>query len=140
MTNPPTKLISIGDLSEQTGVHRETIRYYEREGVVPTPARSSSGRRLYTTSDANRLLFIRRCRDLGFSLADSQALAGLAAADTSTCAQVKLVVSKHRATLQGKLRDLRKLEKALAAMESTCPGSESTDCPILDKLKSDVLP
>ncbi len=107
--------------------------------MIPKPARSSSGRRLYNKADAERLRFLRPCRHLGFSLADSTALAQFAAADNSTCAEVKLVVTKHLETLQGKLKELRRLERALACMESTCPGSQSTDCPILNRLKSDEM-
>ncbi|MDX2259436.1 MAG: helix-turn-helix domain-containing protein [Hyphomicrobiaceae bacterium] len=128
--------MSIGALSAATGVNIETIRYYEREGLLRQPARTASGRRVYTVEDARRLAFLRRCRELGFSLADARTLAGLAEADAATCAEVKAVVVKHLADVRGKLADLKRLEKALTAMDRSCPGSDSTDCPILDALTS----
>ncbi|MDZ4843254.1 MAG: helix-turn-helix domain-containing protein [Hyphomicrobium aestuarii] len=126
--------IAIGELSVRTAVNIETIRYYEREGLLPKPLRGSNGRRVYAEADVERLQFLRRCRELGFSLADVSNLMSLAANGVATCADVKCVVSKHRADVRGKLMDLQRLDRALAAMEQSCPGSQSTDCPILASL------
>lgn len=126
--------LAIGELSARTAVNIETIRYYEREGLLPAPSRGANGRRVYRASDVERLQFLRRCRELGFSLADVRNLMSLAANGSTTCADVKSVVSKHRADVRGKLLDLQRLDRALAAMEQSCPGSESTDCPILASL------
>lgn len=127
-------LISIGALSEATGVNIETIRYYEREGLLPKPPRSSGGRRLYDGASVRKLSFLRRCRELGFSLAEAQALAALAGREDTTCAEVKGLVSRHLDDVRGKLKDLRRLERSLSAMANSCPGSASTDCPILESL------
>ncbi|MDX2288002.1 MAG: helix-turn-helix domain-containing protein [Hyphomicrobiaceae bacterium] len=131
---PTASMITIGVLSAQTGVNIETIRYYEREGLLPSPARSTGGRRVYAEDDVKRLRFLRRCRELGFSLSDARSLLSLAERDAATCAEVKTVVSKHLRDVRSKLAELRGLETALAAMETACPGSDSTDCPILDAL------
>ncbi len=129
-------MITIGSLSTQTGVNIETIRYYEREGLLPSPVRSSGGRRLYCENDVRRLRFLRQCRDLGFSLTDARSLLSLAERDATTCAEVKPVVSRHLASVKAKIADLRRLEAALTVMERACPGSDSTDCPILDALNA----
>ncbi|NJO56083.1 MAG: helix-turn-helix domain-containing protein [Rhodospirillales bacterium] len=127
--------MTIGDLARETGVHVETIRYYEREGLLPRPARSPSGQRRYREADVRRLAFLKRCRDLGFPLADARMLASLAEAADTTCADVKEVLAKHLRDVRAKLADLQALERALTAMEQICPGSVSPDCPILAELQ-----
>ncbi len=126
--------LAIGELAARTAVNIETIRYYEREGLLPKPTRGENGRRRYREADVERLQFLRRCRELGFTLATARTLMSLAACGETTCADVKSVVTQHRADVRGKLRDLQRLDRALAAMEKSCPGSQSTDCPILASL------
>lgn len=124
---------TIGKLSEATGVHIETIRYYEKIGVLPAPPRSDGGYRLYSREHLARLTFLRRCRELGFSLEEIRALLGLMEEDY-TCREVKRLTVDHLQTVRQKLKDLRKLERALASIVSQCDGGTTQDCPILDTL------
>jgi MerR family mercuric resistance operon transcriptional regulator len=126
--------LSIGALARRTGCNIETIRYYERTGLLPLPARDSGGRRRYGADDAKRLAFVRRGRQLGFSLADIRTLIGLAAGG-GRCADVRRVTLAHLAAVREKLADLGRLEAVLAAAAGRCRGAgRAPDCPILDVL------
>src|SRR3989441_13072757 len=92
--------VAIGELSRLTGVKIETIRYYERIKMLPAPPRTDSGRRVYGETDVRLLGFIRRARELGFSLDEVRALLRLGAPKTATCAEVKEIAAHH-------LRDIR---------------------------------
>ena len=91
--------LSIGALSDRTAVHIETIRFYERVGLLPEPPRSGGGHRLYTKEHRNRLVFIRRARDLGFSLKEVRALLGFGGG-RGTCARVKTITEQHIADIR----------------------------------------
>jgi MerR family transcriptional regulator, mercuric resistance operon regulatory protein len=125
---------TIGKLSEETGVNIETIRYYERIGLVPAPPRSQGRHRLYDDLHRRRLAFIRRSRALGFSLNDTRDLLGLARGHHLTCGEVKALTEQHIADIRGKIRDLRKLDRVLSQLAGKCRGSTVPDCPILDAL------
>jgi len=129
-TNPR---LTIGALSERTKVSVETIRYYERIGILPKPPRSAGGHRLYAGEHRQRLVFIRRSRELGFSLDQVRALLGLRDG-RRTCARVKTITEQHIADIRRKLKDLKRLERVLSAMAAQCPGDEMPDCPILEAL------
>ena len=133
-TNPRAVSLSIGDLSRHTGVNIETIRYYERIGLLPAPPRSQGRQRLYDETHRQRLAFIRRSRDLGFSINDTRDLLGLARGHNLTCAQVKALTEQHVADIRAKIRDLRKLDQVLSQLAAKCKGSCVPDCPILDTL------
>lgn len=124
---------SIGAAARQSGVAIETIRYYERTGIVPPPPRSASGRRVYGAAEIGRLAMIRRCRDLGFPLADVRVLLDLAQDQSGTCAEVKSLAEGHLAEVRNKLRDLKALETALAELVAGCAGGKRA-CPALRKL------
>jgi MerR family mercuric resistance operon transcriptional regulator len=125
--------MQIGEVSRQTGVHIETIRYYEREGLIPSPPRSSSGRRQYGPEDIRCLTFVRRCRDLGFTLKEVRGLLGLVDGGY-TCSEVREIAHLQQARIQQKISDLQKLDRTLAEMAAQCPGDELPDCPIIDAL------
>jgi MerR family mercuric resistance operon transcriptional regulator len=125
---------SIGDLSARTGVHIETIRYYEKIGLLPAPPRSDGGHRLYTTAHRVRLVFLRRSRALGFSIAEIRTLLALLDGGSYTCGDVKAVTVDHLHTIRAKLRDLRELETALVRLTALCDGGGTQACPILDTL------
>ena len=135
---PNTKLrpavITIGDLSEQTGVNIETIRYYERIALLPSPPRSAGRHRQFDDSHRQHLAFIRRARELGFSIEEIRALAGLADGAAMTCDAVKAMTDRHIAEVREKIRDLKKLERVLTALARQCHGTRVPDCPILDAL------
>ena len=126
--------LAIGALSEQTGVNIETIRYYERIGLLPNPPRSLGRHRIYDDIHRRRLAFIRRSRALGFSLNDTRDLLGLARGHDLTCFEVKALTEQHIADIRGKIRDLRKLDRILSELARKCRGSTVPDCPILDAL------
>lgn len=128
---------SIGALSKRTGVNVETIRYYEKVGLLSPPPRTSGGHRLYATGELRRLRFIRRARELGFSLDEVRALLTLAQSSQTPCAQVKEIASAHLADVQSKIADLVRLESTLAETVSKCVDDRSPECPVLDALWSE---
>lgn len=127
--------LQIGELSRRTGCNIETIRYYERIAVLPTPARSAGRYRVYDTADVRRLAFIRRARELGFTLDEVRALLGLAA-DESACADVRELAEKHLAAVRAKIADLQAMEHVLADAVRHCAAGEMPGCPIIDALST----
>ena len=127
--------LSIGKLSERARVNIETIRYYERIGLVPAPPRSEGRHRLYDESHCRRLVFIRRSRELGFSLHEIRELLGLTHGHKLTCHAVKGLTEQHVADIRRKIKDLRRLERVLRDLASRCHGNEVPDCPILEALE-----
>jgi MerR family mercuric resistance operon transcriptional regulator len=124
----------IGELSRLSGVNIETIRYYERIKMLPPPPRTAGGRRVYGATDLRLLVFIRRSRELGFSLDEIRALLRLGAPGTASCSEVKEVATRHLADIRAKLGDLKKLERLLAKTVARCSGKSAPDCPVLDIL------
>lgn len=125
--------LTIGKLSDQTGVKIETIRYYEKIGLMPKPPRKQSGHRVYDGALVQRLRFIRRGRELGFSLDNIRGLLGLEDKKPS-CAQVYDISTEHLDEIRKKIADLKKLEKSLSAMAQKCNRNESPDCAIIKGL------
>jgi len=136
-TNARAVGLSIGDLSRHTGVSIETIRYYERIGLLPASPRTQGGHRVYDDAHRRRLAFVRRSRDLGFSINDTRDLLGLARGQHLTCAEVKALTEQHVAGIRAKIRDLKKLERVLSQLAAKCKASSVPDCPILDALAGD---
>ena len=130
--------LAIGALSERTGVNVETIRYYERIGLLPPPPRSAGRHRLYGDLHCQRLVFIRRARDLGFSQADVRALLGLGMQHDLTCGEVNALTELHLAAIRGKIRDLKRLEGVLCALAARCSDDEVPACPIMDTLTAPI--
>ena len=126
--------LTIGRLSEATRVKVETIRYYEKEGLLPAPPRSEGGHRLYSPLLVKRLFFVRRGRELGFTLNEIRALLELVDGETYTCAEVKAITLAHADDVKRKVTDLRKLEKGLRTMAAECDGGDVPECPVLDIL------
>lgn len=125
---------TIGALSKRTGCHIETIRYYERISLMPPPPRSPGGHRLYDGGHARRLGFIRRSRELGFSLEEIRALLGLADDTGVDCGAVKAITLDHLQTVRDKIRDLRRLERTLKTVSDACVGGVVPNCPIIEAL------
>ena len=126
--------LTIGALSERTEVNIETIRYYERIGILPKPPRSTGGHRLYANEHKQRLVFIRRSRALGFSLREVRLLLGLSGGRRLTCAKVKNIAEQHITEIRRKIKDLKRLERVLSDMAAQCRGDEMPECPILEAL------
>lgn len=135
-TKPRPEATTIGALSERTGVNIETIRYYERIGLLPAPPRSAGGHRLYGDPHRRRLAFIRRARELGFPLDEVRALLGLGGAQDLTCGEVKSLAGRHIGSIREKIRDLRRLERTLSELVERCAGGDVPACPILDALSA----
>lgn len=131
--------LRIGELSRRTGVNIETIRYYERIKMLPKPPRTSSGRRIYGATDIRILAFIRRSRELGFSIDEIRALLGLGAPGTASCDDVKGISAHHLQDIRAKISDLAKLERLLAKTIARCSGNKVPVCPVLDILDSGRL-
>lgn len=127
---------SRGELAKHTGVKSETIRYYEGRGLLDAPARSAGGHRIYSEDHRRRLIFIRRCRELGFSLNEIKGLFELADSDEKSCEQVRLVSADHLNDIQKKIKDLKKMERTLRNMIMECDANTSPDCPIIETLSS----
>lgn len=127
---------TIGELSRLTQVNIETIRYYEKIGIMPNPPRNSSGYRIYSAPHFERLSFVRRSRELGFSQPEVRKLLTLVDEHKYTCAEVREMTVMHLSTVRSKIKDLRKLEKVLANMVSECDGGDIPECPIVDILSA----
>jgi len=126
---------SIGRLSGETGVNIETIRYYERIGLMAKPPRSGGGRRLYDSAASRRLGFIRRARELGFSIDEIRALIAMSSGK-GRCADVYALTVQHLSDVRAKIADLKKLERTLAKAAERCVRDVSADCPIIDALSA----
>jgi MerR family mercuric resistance operon transcriptional regulator len=126
--------LTIGKLSALTGVNIETIRYYERTKVLPRPPRTVSGRRVYQAADVRTLAFLKRARELGFSLDDVRALLQLGGPERASCREVRRIAAHHLDSIRSKISDLRKLERLLAKTVAQCTGTVAPDCPVLDIL------
>jgi MerR family mercuric resistance operon transcriptional regulator len=134
ITNSRPALLAIGQLSRLTGVNIETIRYYERIGMLPAPPRTASGRRVYGSTERRMLAFIRRGRELGFSLSEIRALLDLGAPGEASCGEVRDIASAHLASVRSRMADLAKLESILAEAVARCTGDVAPICPVLDVL------
>jgi MerR family mercuric resistance operon transcriptional regulator len=137
-TRSRARPLPIGRLSETTGVNIETIRYYERVGLLPAPARSADRHRLYNETQVQRVSFIRRSRELGFSLNDVRALLTLADNGDAAYFDTKELTLRHLADVRGKIASLRKLARALTAMTDACQPGSQRSCPILDTLNASI--
>ena len=125
---------TIGELAHQTGTKAETIRYYEKIGLLGAPMRSAGNYRVYSEADAQRLRFVRRTRELGFSIEQIRELMAFSSHGKSDCSTVDNVVNSHVEDIEGKIRDLQALRNELARMISSCPGGNIAECRILDAL------
>ncbi len=126
--------LSIGALARRSGVHLETIRYYERIGLMPSPARSESRRRLYQPTHLERLIFIRRCRELGFPLEEIRILLGLAEGGEAHCGEVRAIALQHLQAIRRKIKDLQELERVLGDLAAQCDPGQAGVCPVIESL------
>jgi MerR family mercuric resistance operon transcriptional regulator len=126
--------LTIGKLSQLTGVNIETIRYYEKIKVLPVPTRTESGRRVYGPMECRMLAFVRRSRELGFSLDEVRTLLQLGGPDKASCREVRNVAARHLDDVRAKISDLRKLERLLSNTIAQCTGSTAPKCAVLDIL------
>jgi Cd(II)/Pb(II)-responsive transcriptional regulator len=132
--------MKIGELSEASGTPIETIRFYEREGLVPAPARTASNYRTYEDGHVQRLAFIRRCRSLDMALDEVRALLRFRDAPSDDCGEVNKVLDEHIGHVTERVRELRALERQLRELRAQCQSTESGDaCGILEQLSQPPL-
>lgn len=128
--------LSIGRLSQATGTSPDTIRYYERLGLLPRPPRGTGRHRAFGPEHLQRLLFVRRARTLGFPLEDIASLLALAAPGRRSCASVRALAAKHLNDVRSRLADLQRLERSLANTVSQCTGDMTPACAVLSMLEA----
>jgi Cd(II)/Pb(II)-responsive transcriptional regulator len=128
--------MQIKELSSATGVDIETIRYYERQGLLPEPARRDNGYRDYQAAHLERLSFIRHCRALDMPLAEVSRLLGFVDAPEKHCGDVNLLVDEQLGRVRARLQSMRALEKQLLQLRAQCAGTHEGRCGILDELVS----
>jgi MerR family copper efflux transcriptional regulator len=129
-----TAPLTIGDVARLSGVPAKTIRYYEDIDLVPAPERAANGYRVYDTRAVETLRFVKRARDLGFSIDDVTELLALWHDDTRTSGEVKQLVRRHIADVEHKIAELEGLRRTLQSLADHCHGDDRPDCPILDDL------
>ena len=125
-----------GELALRTGCNLETIRYYEKIGLLPEPPRYSNGYRAYDDAHVHRLRFVLRARELGFGIDEIRGLLMLVDGGSQTCAEVKQRTGLHLAAVRGRIADLERIERVLAQTAEQCSGEDVPDCPILEALGS----
>jgi MerR family mercuric resistance operon transcriptional regulator len=128
---------AIGVLWKSTGCRVETIRYYERAGLLPTPGRSPGGYRLYGTGHLTRLAFIRRARALGFSIDEVRALLALADHGRRPCAEARGLAATHLEGVRAKIASLKEMERVLRETVSRCGSGKGSHCPLIEALYQD---
>jgi len=126
--------MSIGDLARATGTKSETIRYYERIGLLPKPSRTAANYRSYGIAELARLSFIRRARALGFGIEQVSALLDLADRQDRSCDAVDVLAKEHLQMIDSKIADLTALRRELAALIGQCRRGTIAECRILDAL------
>src|SRR3546814_5155755 len=134
MKNPAGEGHAIGTLGKLTGVNVETIRYYERIGLLPRPARTSGNRRTYGDADVRRLIFVRKARELGFPIETVRALLELADQPNRPCDEVDALVVRQMGEVERKIADLERLRDELDRLARQCQGGRVSECRIIESL------
>lgn len=133
--------VAIGALAKSTGTSIDTIRYYERARLLPAPPRSSGGYCIYGAEHLKRLSFIRRARELGFSIGEVRTLLRLADERRRPCAEVRSVADAHLKNVRAEIADLRRMERVLSATVARCASGRQAHCPVIEALSPrDVRP
>ncbi len=126
--------VAIGQAAERAGVSARMLRHYESLGLLAGVARTDSGYRQYTEADVHTLRFIRRARDLGFSMDEIAQLLGLWQDKARASAQVKQIAQRHIQSLAERIAAMQAMQRSLQALVGCCHGDARPDCPILDDL------
>ena len=128
------------EVAAQAAVNVETIRFYERRGLLPKPPRTASGYRTFSPEMVPRIRFIKRAQDLGFSLKEIKELLSLRANPNTTCSDVRRRAEEKLLDIERRIRDLRRMGKTLARLAANCPGrGDTASCPILESLDAPVV-
>ena len=123
-----------GELAQRSGCNIETVRFYEKRGFLPPPPRTAGGHRDYALEHLKRLTFIRRSRELGFTLDEVRGLLALVDGNAWTCAEVRAMTLEHLADVRRKIADLEQLARILDDMAAQCDGGRIPECPVVDAL------
>ena len=123
-----------GKLAKRTGCNLETIRYYEKIGIMPDPPRSPSGYRSYDENHLRRLRFIMKGRELGFSVEDIKILLGLVDRHAVSCGEVEKLAKTHLLLVHEKISDLHQIADVLSNTVKACSGGDVPECPLIDSL------
>ena len=123
-----------GELAKRTGCHLETIRYYENAGLMPEPARTDAGHRIYDRDEERRLKFILRARELGFTIEELRQMLSLADGEGGSCRNIHAMTKSHIAGIRQKISDLQKLDATLSEISKRCARGDAPECPIIDAL------
>lgn len=126
--------LSIGELARRTGVHIETIRYFEKVGLLAKPDRTEGGHRVFTDQHVRALSFIKRARELGFTPGEVRAILELGGPEEACCDEVREIAVHHLDQVRRKMADLERLERLLASTVERCSGGHVPDCPVIDML------
>ena len=129
-----TEGLTISELARRSGVKLETIRYYERIGMLAGPPRTEHGHRVYSEKDVRTFSFVRRAREAGFRLADIRMFLQLRAGGGASCAEVRGMASKHLAFVEAKIADLARHRQLLEHAVAQCSGDPSLRCPVIEML------
>ena len=139
MNPPKTKALTIGLVARRAGIGVETVRFYERQGLIEEPPRRLSGYREYDDEVVSRLGFIRRAKDLGFTLKEIKELLSLRRDSSTPAADVKRRAEAKIADIESKIRSLQKMKKALTKLTSACRCHDtSVECPLLHALDGEA--
>jgi Cu(I)-responsive transcriptional regulator len=130
-------LLNIGEAAQASGVSAKMIRHYEENGFIAKAGRTAAGYRVYRDADVHVLRFIRRSRDLGFSMKEIQALLGLWNNRRRASADVKRLATRHVADLDARIAEMQAMRRTLIGLASHCHGDQRPDCPILDDLAAE---
>ncbi len=131
--------LTIGQVAKQTNIGLETIRFYEREGLIESPPRLPSGYRAYPPETVLRIRFIRTAKELGFSLKEIGELLALRVDPVESCAQAKVIAEDKIADIDNRLRTLQRMRRALRKLVNACDAREATvECPILESLDKEA--
>lgn len=131
-------MLNSGTLATRAGVNKQTIRYYERIGLIEAAPRNDSGYRIYTEAVVDRIRFIRQAKSLGFELAEIRELLELRIQRRSNCDKIRVRAEKKRSAVRQKINELNRLDRALKELIAACENRQpTTDCPILSTLESE---
>lgn len=132
-------MLTIGQVAKQTGVTVETVRFYEKQGLIDSPQRSESGYRQYPRETIARVRFIQNAKDVGFTLKDISALLALRQEPGTSCDDIRLQATRKIEEVDQKIRDLQRIRSALASMIVKChSGGPLSQCPILEELEEET--
>lgn len=129
---------TVGQASRESGIGIETIRYYEKEGIIPSIGRGANGRRQFSKSDISRLKFIKRFRSLGFSIPDIRNLQELAFSNDNNCERASSIGQRNLEVVRAKISELQEIERVLVELVQQCETNPE-NCPMLTDLQMDSL-